>query len=68
MTVPRNDEELLTSSEVAKLFRVNPKTVANWAKDGKLTSIRTLGGHHRYLASEVYALLKENDNFGPEAA
>lgn len=49
--------QLLTPSEVAKLFRVDPKTVTRWAKSGKLSSIRTLGGHRRYRAYEVYALL-----------
>jgi excisionase family DNA binding protein len=53
-----NNEELLTPSEVAKLFRVDPKTVTRWAKSGKLSSIRTLGGHRRYRASEVRALLE----------
>ena len=51
-------EILLTPSEVAALFRVDPKTVTRWAKAGKLTSIRTLGGHRRYKESEVSALLK----------
>ena len=51
-------ENLLTPSEVASLFRVDPKTVTRWAKAGKLTSIRTLGGHRRYKESEVKALLK----------
>ena len=51
-------EKLLTPSEVAKLFRVDPKTVTRWAKAGKLTSIKTLGGHRRYRESEVRALLK----------
>ena len=50
-------EVLLTPSEVAILFRVDPKTVTRWAKAGKLTSIRTLGGHRRYKESEVKALL-----------
>jgi excisionase family DNA binding protein len=52
------EEELLTPSEVAKLFRVDPKTVTRWAKSGKLSSIRTLGGHRRYRASEVRQLLE----------
>ena len=52
-----NPEELLTPSEVAALFRVDPKTVTRWAKAGKLSSIRTLGGHRRYRESEVRALL-----------
>jgi excisionase family DNA binding protein len=54
----RSDEELLTPSEVAKLFRVDPKTVTRWAKSGKLSSIRTLGGHRRYRAAEVRSLLE----------
>jgi len=53
-------EELLTPSEVAAMFRVDPKTVTRWAKAGKLTSIRTLGGHRRYVASEVRALLAQS--------
>lgn len=52
-----DQEMLLTPSEVAKLFRVDPKTVTRWAKSGRLTSIRTLGGHRRYKDSEVRALL-----------
>ena len=50
-------EVLLTPAEVASLFRVDPKTVTRWAKTGKLTTIRTLGGHRRYKESEVKSLL-----------
>jgi excisionase family DNA binding protein len=46
-------EALLTPSEVAALFHVDPKTVTRWANTGKLTSLRTLGGHRRYRESEV---------------
>jgi excisionase family DNA binding protein len=55
----RESETLLTPSEVANLFRVDPKTVTRWAKSGKLTAIRTLGGHRRYRKSEVEKLLSE---------
>jgi len=51
-------EPLLTPAEVATMFRVDPKTVTRWAKAGKLTSIRTLGGHRRYREAEVRALLQ----------
>ena len=51
-------ERLLTPAEVASLFRVDPKTVTRWAKAGKLTSIRKLGGHRRYKESEARQLLK----------
>jgi len=50
-------EALITPAEVATMFRVDPKTVTRWAKAGKLTSIRTLGGHRRYKENEVRALL-----------
>ena len=55
-------EVLLTPSEVANLFRVDPKTVTRWAKAGKLTAIKTLGGHRRYKESEVKALLGRDDS------
>lgn len=51
MDKPKRD--LLTPAEVAAMFCVDPKTVTRWAKAGKLTAIRTLGGHRRYVESEV---------------
>ena len=48
-----DDETLLTPSEVAAMFRVNPKTVTRWARAGKISAIRTLGGHRRFRASEI---------------
>ena len=50
-------EPLLTPGEVAGMFRVDPKTVTRWARDGKLTPIRTLGGHRRYRETEILARL-----------
>jgi excisionase family DNA binding protein len=52
------EDVLLTPAEVAALFRVDPKTVTRWAKAGKLSSIRTLGGHRRYRAEEVRRFLE----------
>lgn len=53
-----SSHELMTTSEVAQLFRVTRKTVSDWAKTGKLpVAARTLGGHRRYRASEVRAFL-----------
>jgi excisionase family DNA binding protein len=54
----KQEEGLLTPAEVAALFRVDPKTVTRWAKAGKLSSIRTLGGHRRYRAEEVRKFLE----------
>lgn len=50
-------EPMLTPAEVAEMFRVDPKTVARWAQAGKLTFVRTLGGHSRFFESEIRALL-----------
>jgi excisionase family DNA binding protein len=50
-------DPLLTPAEVAVMFRVDAKTVTRWAKAGRLTSLRTLGGHRRYREAEVRALL-----------
>jgi excisionase family DNA binding protein len=47
----------MTPAEVAALFRVDPKTVTRWADSGKLTAVRTLGGHRRYRQDEVQNLL-----------
>jgi predicted site-specific integrase-resolvase len=38
------EAELLTPSQVAALFKVDPKTVGRWAKAGKLACIRTSVG------------------------
>jgi excisionase family DNA binding protein len=55
-------DELLTPQEVADIFKVDVKTVARWAKDGKLTYFRTLGGHRRYRLDDVEALIKTREN------
>ena len=60
-------EALLTPSEVAALFRVNPKTVTRWARAGKLTAIRTLGGHRRFRVSEIRRCLEEMSAKRPDS-
>jgi excisionase family DNA binding protein len=56
------NDELLTPSEVAAMFHVDPKTVTRWAKAGKLTAIRTLGGHRRFKRAEGIALLGRDED------
>lgn len=48
----------MTPGEVSAMLRVDANTVARWANDGRITAVRTPGGHRRYLASEVYALAR----------
>ena len=54
---PTESEALLTPAEVAAMFRVDPKTVTRWANAGKLSAVRTLGGHRRFYEGEVRSLL-----------
>ena len=63
-------EKLLTPAECAAMWHVDPKTITRWAKAGKLTSIRTLGGHRRYRESDVRALLRtpQEESTDPLAA
>jgi len=64
-TVPEmgapTEDRFLTPGEVAKIFRVDPKTVARWAAAGRIASIRTPGGHNRFRESDVRALLAGGD-------
>jgi excisionase family DNA binding protein len=53
------ENELLTPAEVAAMFRVNPKTVTRWARAGKISAVRTLGGHRRFRADEIRRFLAE---------
>jgi excisionase family DNA binding protein len=64
--VDGNNERLLTPGEVAALFRVDPKTVTRWAASGRITSIRTPGGHRRFRESEVRALLRGDSEPSPQ--
>ena len=58
----------MTPAEVAALFRVDPKTVTRWADAGKLTAVRTLGGHRRYRQDEVQNLLVASSISMPAAS
>lgn len=58
------ENELMTPSEVAALFRVDPKTVARWADSGKLPSVRTLGGHRRFPRKDVLETMKRSQGTG----
>lgn len=50
------DDHYITTGEVAKILRVSPKTVARWAKEGRLPHLVTLGGHRRFPASAIEEL------------
>lgn len=53
---------LMTPEEVASLFRVDPKTVVRWARAGRISSVRTPGGHRRFPEYEIDALLRRQSD------
>jgi excisionase family DNA binding protein len=54
----RREDTLLTTGEVAMLFRVSHRAVRCWADSGRLPYIRTLGGHRRFLSTAVWEALR----------
>lgn len=52
------DEQLLRPGQVAALFQVSRRTICDWARAGLLDAIITPGGHRRFRAGQVRALLE----------
>lgn len=52
-----SDNDLLSTLEVARRFKVTPSTVSRWAKRGLLASVRTPGGTLRFRLKDVDAFL-----------
>lgn len=58
-------EELLTRREVAKFLRTTPRTLAQWAYEGKGPQFsRPTGGRCLYRRSDVEKWLKEQEQLG----
>src|SRR3954452_23629266 len=57
---------LLRTREVAQLFQVSERTVAEWARHGRIPSVRTPGGHRLYPADQVRRLLVAREKGGDE--
>lgn len=51
-------QSVLTSHQVGALLHVNPTSVNNWIRDGRLQAHRTPGGHRRIKASDLVAFLR----------
>ena len=52
---------LLRTSDVAALFQVSERTISDWARRGRIPSVRTPGGHRRYPAEEIRRIMREAD-------
>ena len=58
----------LSRSGVARLLGVSPNTVTRWAREGRLPSQLTLGGHHRFEQTVIENLRTEMRRAGPDAS
>jgi len=59
----RGDTDLSTG-QVARVFRVDVRTVQRWADDGRIAYTKTEGGHRRYKVADVQALVEEMEQQG----
>jgi len=58
--------ELLRTRDVARAFQVSERTIAEWARRGRIPSVRTPGGHRLYPAEKIRAILAESER--PESS
>jgi excisionase family DNA binding protein len=61
------NDELLRTRDVARAFQVSERTVAEWARRGRIPSVRTPGGHRLYPADKIRDLLRDAER-GERAA
>lgn len=57
--MPDGQAETITPKQAAKMLGVSPGAVVGYANRGLLRTYRTLGGHRRFLRSEVEAIAAE---------
>lgn len=48
-----------TTHEAARYLCVTASTIIQWIKDGKIETIRTLGGHRRISDDEIQRVYKQ---------
>jgi len=53
--------ELLRTRDVARAFQVSERTIAEWARRGRIPSVRTPGGHRLYPAERIRAILRASE-------
>jgi len=58
---PTLNTELLRTRDVARAFQVSERTIAEWARRGRIPSVRTPGGHRLYPAERIREILRESE-------
>jgi len=51
-------ERYLSRGEAAEHLGVKPRTIQQWAQDGRIPFIRTFGGHRRFSEKDLDALVE----------
>ena len=56
----KNTEVFLTTSQAAKMLNVSVSTLKKFIHEGKISSLKTPGGHHRILKTALFDLITDN--------
>ena len=54
-----NEKDLISISEAASMLGVSIDTLRRWDKSGKLSSVKTKGGHRKYFRSQLEIFLND---------
>jgi predicted site-specific integrase-resolvase len=57
MKLHHMDEELIRAGEAARRLCVDPRTLANWRKAGRIPAIALPTGRYLYRASDIAEIL-----------
>jgi excisionase family DNA binding protein len=50
-------DDFVQAGVVAQMLHVSPKTIARWATEGQIPSVRTLGGHRRFHKPTIQTII-----------
>lgn len=53
----QSHDDFVQAGTVARMLHVSPKTIARWANEGQLPSVRTLGGHRRFHKPTIQRII-----------
>ena len=52
-------DDYIAPAEAGRLLKVSARTITRWAREGRIPSITTLGGHRRFPRATIEALAAE---------